>query len=164
MSTTSPRLIRPLAIALLIASSPVLVGCSVAENVVGGVVNEAQDQVGDAVGDAVSDALGGAGISTDGQLPPGFPADAVPVVGSVQGGGAAPDSSGWVVISALESGESFATAQQALEGAGYVSSAVDSDADSGFGNFSLAPYNVAVTVATETGGTMSATYVVTKTQ
>jgi hypothetical protein len=163
MSTTSFRLARPLAIALLLAAFPVLVGCSVAENVVNGVVDEATDQVGGAVGDAVSEALGGAGISADGQLPPGFPADDVPVVGAVQGGGAGPDSSGWVVISTFGEGESFATAQAALEGAGYVSSAVDADADSGFGNFTLAPYNVALTVATEAGGAMGATYVVTKT-
>jgi len=130
----------------------------VAENVVNGVVNEAQNQAGD----AISEALGGAGISTDGQLPNGFPSDQIPVVGEVQGGGSAPDGAGWVVRSTLGS-DDFAAAQAALEGAGFVASAVDSDADSGFGNFALAPYSVVLTVATD-GGVRTATYIVTTAQ
>jgi hypothetical protein len=164
MSTFSRRLARPLAIALLIAATPVLVGCSAAENIVGGVVEEAKNQAGQAAGDAVAEALGGAGVSTDGELPPAFPADAVPLVGAVRGGGAGPDSSGWVVLTTFGDGETFDDAQAALEGAGYTAGAVDADADSGFGNFTLAPYNVALTVATEGGGATTATYVVTKTQ
>jgi hypothetical protein len=161
MRTSRLRSARPLAIALLIVVSPALVGCSAAENIVGGVVDEATDQAGEALGDAVSDALGGAGISTDGQLPSGFPAANVPLVGSVQGGGAGPDASGWVVRTTLGAGESFATAQAALEAAGYASSAVNADADSGFGSFTLAPYAVALTVATDADGVATATYIVT---
>ena len=156
MTTSALRFARPLSIALLIAVTPVLVGCSAAENMVNGVVDEAQSQAGD----AISEALGGAGISSDGELPGGFPSDAVPLVGEVQGGGSAPDASGWVVRTILV-GDDFASAQAALEGAGYESSAVNADADSGFGTFTLAPYSVLLTVATDADGEMTATYVVT---
>jgi len=156
MTTSTLKIARPLSIALLIALTPVVAGCSVAENIVGGVVSEAQNQAGD----AISEALGGAGVSTDGELPSGFPSDVVPVVGEVQGGGSGPDSSGWVVLTTL-TGDDFASAQAALEGAGYEASAVNSDADSGFGTFTLAPYTVVLTVATDTEGATTATYVVT---
>jgi len=157
MTTSTLKIARPLTIALLIFAMSVLAGCSVAENMVNGVVDEAKNQAGD----AVSEALGGAGVSTDGELPAGFPADAIPVVGEVQGGGAGPDSSGWVVVTTLTT-DDFAAAQAALEGAGYVASAVNSDADSGFGTFTLAPYTVVLTVATDTDGATTATYIVTK--
>lgn len=167
MTTSRTRIARPLSIALLIAVSPVLVGCSVAENIVGGVVSEAQNQAGDAISeaqrqasDALSEALGGAAFSTDGQLPAGFPAEAVPVVGDVQGGVSGPDASGWAVRTTLVS-DDFASAAAALEGAGFVSSAVDSDADSGFGTFALAPHTVVLTVGTDGDGVVTATYVVT---
>jgi len=156
MTTTSSRFARPLLIALLLISAPVLTGCSVAENIVGGVVDEAKNQAGD----AISDALGGAGVSTDGELPTGFPSDAVPIVGTVQGGGSAPDASGWVVRTTL-AGDDFASAQAALEGAGYVASAVNTDADSGFGTFTLAPYSVALATDTGADGVVTATYIVT---
>ena len=137
-----------------------------------GVVSEASDQVGDAVDgavdsaksqfdDAVSDALGGAGISTDGELPDGFPVDDVPLVGTVEGGGAGPDSAGWVARTTLGDGETFETAAGELEGAGFTGSAVDSDADSGFGNYSGSKYTVLLTVNTA-DGVATATYVVTK--
>jgi len=156
MTTSTLKIARPLSLALLIFAAPALAGCSVAENMVNGVVSEAQNQAGD----AISEALGGAGVSTDGELPTGFPSDEIPVVGEVQGGGSAPDSTGWVVLTTLTA-DDFASAQAALEGAGYVSSAVNSDADSGFGTFTLAPYTVVLTVATDTDGKTTATYVVT---
>jgi hypothetical protein len=135
----------------------VLAGCSVAENVVGGVVDEAGKQLED----SVSEQLGGAGVSTDGELPTGFPEDAVPVVGEVQGGGNAPGATGWVVRTTLTGDEQFSTAQEGLEAAGYAPSAVNSDANSGFGTFTLAPYTVVLTVDTDNGGVTSATYLVT---
>jgi len=156
MTTPRLRFARPLSLALVLFAFPMLAGCSVAENMVNGVVSEAQNQAGD----AISEALGGAGVTTDGQLPSGFPSDAIPVVGEVQGGGSGPDSSGWVVVTTLGS-DDFASAQAALEGAGYVSSAVNSDADSGFGTFTLAPYTVVLTVNTDADGATTATYVVT---
>jgi hypothetical protein len=156
MTTSRSPIARPLSLALVLFAMPVLAGCSVAENMVNGVVSEAQNQAGD----AISEALGGAGVTTDGEMPSGFPSDAIPVVGEVQGGGSGPDSSGWVVVTTLGA-DDFAAAQAALEGAGYVSSAVNSDADSGFGSFTLAPYTVVLTVNTDADGVTTATYVVT---
>ena len=146
-----------MAIAIALMLTPAIAGCSVAENLVGGVVDEAQGQFDD----LVSDTLGGAGISTDGELPTGFPAEDVPLAGTIEGGGTGPDSSGWVVRTTLTGDEQFTTAQTALEDAGYVGTAVNSDADSGFGSFALAPYTVVLTVATDSNGVMTATYVVT---
>jgi len=154
--TTLSRRARVSVLAIALLALPALTGCSVAENMVGGVVSEAQGQLDD----AVSDALGGAGITTDGELPSGFPTEEIPLTGEVLGGGSAPEGSGWVVRTAL-TGEDFATAQAALEDAGYESSAVNSDADSGFGTFTLTPYTVVLTVATD-AEVMTATYVVTK--
>ena len=147
-------------------------GCAAAENVVGGVVSEAQDQVGEAVDSAVEDAkaeaskaiseaLGGAEITTDGKLPEGFPREQVPIVGEVQGGGAGPDSSGWVVRTTITMAAPFESAAEDLQGSGYVASAVDSDADSGFGHYDGKKYSVLLTVET-TDGVVTATYVVTK--
>ena len=162
----------PAVFALLIVAGFALSGCSAAENVVNGVVSEASDQVGEAVDgavdsaksqfdDAVSDALGGAGISTDGELPKGFPVDDVPLVGTVEGGGAGPDSTGWVARTTLTGDESFESAGGALEDAGFDPSAVNSDTDSGFGTYSGTGYTVLLTVGT-TDAVMTATYVVTK--
>jgi len=169
MTTTRTRIARTLFIAAALAASPLLVGCGVADNVVNGVMDEAQNRADEALseaqkqaGDAVSEALGGAGISTDGQLPPGFPADEIPVVGEVKGGASGPDGSGWGVVSTLTS-DDFASAQAALEGAGFVSSAVNSDAAGGFGTFTLAPHTVVLTVGTDADGVVTASYVVTVT-
>ncbi|MCU1423900.1 MAG: putative secreted protein [Microbacteriaceae bacterium] len=157
MATLRARLTAPTAIVIAILATPLLAGCSVAENVVGGVVDEAGSQLEE----SISDQLGGAGVSTDGELPDGFPAEAIPLVGEVQGGGSAPDSAGWVVRTVLGADERFPAAQAALDEAGYASSAVDSDSDSGFGTFTLEPYTVVLTVATDADGVVSATYIVT---
>lgn len=146
-----------LSVALLAGLTPALVGCSVADNVVEGVAGEVRSGVDDAIGEA----LGGAGITTDGQRPNGFPSDAVPTVGEVVGGGAGPGSSGWVLRTTLSSAAEFSAAQEALEGAGFAASGVSSDAESGFGNFSSADYNVIFTVTTDSDGVATATYVVT---
>jgi hypothetical protein len=154
--TISSRTRLSLAAASALLFLPALTGCSIAENMVGGVVSEAQGQLDD----AVSDALGGAGITTDGELPGGFPSDEIPLTGTVLGGGSAPEGAGWVVRTELTDAD-FAAAQAALEDAGFESSAVNSDADSGFGTFTLTPYTVVLTVATD-ADVMTATYVVTK--
>jgi len=155
--TTLSRRARVSVLTIALLALPALTGCSVAENMVGGVVSEAQGQLDD----AVSDALGGAGITTDGELPSGFPTEEIPLAGEVLGGGSAPEGAGWVVRTELAAGDDFATAQAALEDAGYESSAVNSDTDSGFGTFTLTPYTVVLTVATD-ADVMTATYVVTK--
>jgi hypothetical protein len=148
---------RSLALAALLLLTPLLAGCGVAENIVGGVVNEAQQRAED----AASEVLGGAGITSDGELPSGFPAE-VPLVGAVQGGGSAPGGTDWVVLT-QPGADGFTAAQAALEAVGFVGSAVDSDTDSGFGTFTLAPYTVVLTVATNADGVATATYVVTVT-
>jgi len=159
MKSLAPR--RALtAIALAIAATLPLAGCSVLDNVVDGVVGEAQEQL-DGV---ISETLGGAGISTDGELPTGYPAAEIPVVGEVQGGGSAPDSSGWVVVTTLSGADQFAVAQGELEAAGFVASGVNTDADGGFGTFTLEPYTVVLTVATDAEGATTGTYVVTVTK
>ncbi len=149
---------RTIAIAalLLLGTTPALVGCSVADNIVGGVVDEVRGGVDDAIGES----LGGAGITTDGELPSGFPVAAVPTIGEVRGGGSGPSSSGWVVQTTLASAADFATAQEALEAAGFTASGVNTDAESGFGSFSSAEYIVVLTVATGSDDVVTATYVV----
>ena len=150
-------------IAVALAASVTLAGCSAIDNVVGGVVDGVVSEAQDQLDGVISDTLGGAGISTDGELPPGFPADAIPVVGEVQGGGSAPESSGWVVVSRLSGVDQFAVAQEELEAAGFVSSAVNTDENGGFGTFTLSPHTVVLTVAADTDGIVTATYVVTVT-
>ena len=54
----------------------------------------------------------------------------------------------------------FEEARSALEGAGYTASAVNSDANSGFGTFTSADYTVVLVVATE-ASEVTATYIVT---
>lgn len=134
------------------------------DNIVEGVVGEGADQIAEqiegGVQGLVEDAIGGTEISTDGQLPAGFPSDAVPLTGTVLGGGSAPNGTGWVVRTELGSAAEFENARGALEGAGYTASAVNADASSGFGTFTSAEYTVVLVVATESGQA-NATYIVT---
>ncbi len=146
-----------LSAALLLGGMTTLAGCSVADNVVGGVV----DEVRGGVDDAVTDVLGGAGVSTDGNVPNGFPTDAVPLTGTVAGGGAGTDATGWVVRTTLANAGEFAAAQTALEGAGFEGSAVNADETSGFGTFTSDRYTVILTVTTGSDDVVTATYVVT---
>ncbi len=150
----------------VVAGALALTGCTGTplDNVIEGIVGEGAEQLGDQVQGGVEglveDALGGTAISSDGELPDGFPADAVPVTGTVLGGGSGPNGTGWVVRTQLGSATEFEQARTALEGAGYTASAVNSDAESGFGTFTSADYTVVLVVATESGQA-NATYVVT---
>jgi hypothetical protein len=147
-----------------------LTGCTGTplDNVVEGLVAEGTEQVGEQlqggagklVEGLVDDLLGGTGISTDGQLPPGFPEDDIPLTGTVLGGGSAPNGAGWVVRTKLAAASEFAEAQTALESAGYTASAVNADQNSGFGTFSGAGFTV-VLVVSSTSVEATATYVVT---
>ena len=165
-----PRLL--VAAVLLLGAAPLMTGCGIAENAVGGVVDEARSGVDDAVGgvidqargrldEAVGDVLGGAAVTSDGELPDSFPVDAVPLTGEVLGGGAAPDSRGWVARTRFSGAGDFPTAQSALEAAGFAFSAVDSDADSGFGTFTSDAYRVVLASATDSDGLVTATWLVT---
>ena len=149
-----------------LAGAVALTGCTGTplDNVVGGLVDEGakqlSEQVQGGVEGLVEDALGGTALTSDGKLPDGFPADAVPVTGTVEGGGSGPTGTGWVARTKLGSAAEFDTARAALEDAGYAASAVNSDANSGFGTFSSADYTVVLVIATESGDA-HATYVVT---
>jgi hypothetical protein len=152
--------------AATLAGALALSGCTGTplDNVVEGIVGDGADQLAEQVEGGVQgiieDAIGGVEISTDGQLPDGFPADAVPVTGTVLGGGSGPNGSGWVARTQLASAAEFEDARAALEGAGYTASAVNADGNSGFGTFTSADYTVVLVVATESGQA-NATYVVT---
>jgi hypothetical protein len=149
-----------------LAGALALTGCTGTplDNVIEGIVGEGADQVAEQLEGGVQglaeDALGGTAISSDGQLPDGFPVDAVPLTGTVLGGGSGPNGTGWVARTRLASAAEFADARAALEGAGYADSAVNSDANSGFGTFTSADYTVVLVVATESGQA-NATYIVT---
>ena len=150
----------------VIAGMLTLTGCTGTplDNVIEGIVGEGSKHLGEqlegGVEGLIEDAIGGTAISSDGQLPEGFPTDAVPVTGTVLGGGSAPNGIGWVARTQLGSASEFEAAKTALEDAGFTASAVNSDANSGFGSFSSADYTVVLVVATESGQA-NATYVVT---
>ncbi|MFC0682257.1 hypothetical protein ACFFGH_30885 [Lysobacter korlensis] len=149
-------------IVVALASALTLTGCTGTplDNVIEGLVGEGAEQLQGGVEGLVEDALGGTAITSDGQLPEGFPADAVPVTGTVLGGGSGPNGTGWVARTELASAAEFEQAKAALEGAGFTASAVNSDANSGFGTFTSADHTVVLVVATESGQA-TATYVVT---
>jgi hypothetical protein len=146
----------------VLAGMLMLSGCTGTplDNVIEGVVGEGAEQLQGGVEGLVEDAIGGTAISSDGQLPDGFPADAVPVTGTVLGGGSGPNGAGWVARTQLGSAAEFEQAKSALEGAGFTASAVNSDGNSGFGTFTSADHVVVLVVATESGQA-TATYVVT---
>ena len=165
----SKSLIRSVAaLTLVVGLGAGLTACgsgSPIDNIVGGAIDSSVEgltgTVQQAVEDAAGEALGGAGITTDGTLPESFPAEVPLVEGTVRGGGAGPEGSGWVAQITVSGADRFTVAQQQLEQAGYTSSGVDSDADSGFGTFTGSAYRVVLTVSTDTDGVSTATYVVT---
>ncbi|WBU38122.1 hypothetical protein [Homoserinibacter sp. YIM 151385] len=139
-----------------LAAALALAGCSVVDNAVQGAVDGAQEQLDQAVDDAISETLGGAGISRNGEVPPGFPTDAVPMIdGDVIGGGSAPEGGGWAVQLAVEGEGAFSAAATLLQDGGYRADIQNSDARSGFGTFTDDTYRV---VLTQDGTTV--TYVV----
>jgi hypothetical protein len=142
------------------AAALALAGCSVVDNAVQGAVDGVQEQAEQLADDAVRDALGGAGISRDGELPPGFPAEVPVVDGEVLGGGSAPNGGGWVAQYALADIAQFEEAADRLEEAGYASSTRNADETSGFGTFSDDAYTIVLTAASEPGEP-TLTYVVT---
>lgn len=137
-----------------------LVGCSAVDNVVGGVVDEAKKQVQEQVDKAVGDALGGAGVSTDGEVPEGFPSDAVPLVdGEVQGGATAPEGGGWAVQITIDGIDRFTEAGDLLTAAGYSGTVSNADETSGFGTWTGPDYTVTITVSGEADA-LTALYIV----
>jgi hypothetical protein len=94
-------------------------------------------------------------------VPDGFPAADVPLVdGTVLGGGAGPNGSGWVVQVRVASVDDFQAAAEQLAAAGYAESAKRADASSAFGLFRSDAYRVVLTVSESKDG-VTATYIVT---
>ncbi|PJJ71569.1 hypothetical protein CLV46_1118 [Diaminobutyricimonas aerilata] len=145
-----------------LASGLLLTGCTGTplDNAVEGLVDQGVEQLQGGVDQAIGDALGGADLSTDGQVPEGFPTDTVPLTGEVRGGGAGPNGSGWVAQTVLGSAADYEQASQALEDAGFTASVSNSDANSAFGQFTGNGYSVVLTVASEQDAVV-ATYIVT---
>jgi hypothetical protein len=164
--TPRARLVRS-ASALLLAGGVVvgLTACgegSMVDNIVGSAVDQGVESVRGTVEDAVGDVLGGASVSTDGTLPESFPADVPLLDGTVRGGGAGPEGTGWVAQLTAGSLDDFAAAQAQLEGAGYTASGVNVDGDTALGTFTGPTYRVLLTLTTQSSdGTVVATYVVT---
>lgn len=167
MMSSHSIVVRRLAAAALAAGLALgATGCTGTplDNIVEGVVGQGVDQlrggIDESVRGLVDDMLGGVGLSTDGTLPEGFPAE-VPVTGEVVGGATGPDGAGWVAQSRLSSGAAFEDAAAALEQAGFAASNVSSDAGSGFGTYTSARYRVDLAVATDAQGVVTVTYIVT---
>ncbi|MFJ6171234.1 hypothetical protein [Curtobacterium sp. NPDC092190] len=143
-------------------------GSSVASNVsetVQGIDGEAvQDGMASVAGGidgALDAALSGTGVTSDGRVPDGFPTADVPLVdGTVLGGGAGPNGSGWVVQVRVASVDDFAAAAEQLAAAGYTESAKRADTSSAFGMFRSDAYRVVLTVSESSDG-VTATYIVT---
>jgi hypothetical protein len=134
---------------------------SLVENIVGGAVQEGKKALSDNAEKLIEELAAGTSISTDGELPAGFPADEVPLGGgTVLGGGSGPDSSGWIVNVSLPSVASFEIASRALTDAGYTAAGVSSDSTSAFGTFTDSTYRVVLTVTTGGDGKVTANYVV----
>ena len=168
MTTLRRRFGVPAVLVLSLAGISVLSGCSLAESVTKGVIDGAEHQYGSFAADtknqmrkAVTDTLGGAGISADGEVPEGFPNETVTLIGEVRGGGAGPDSSGWVVRTTVSEAHPFGTATKALEKNSNSSTVVESGTDVAYGQFEFDEYTVLLSVESS-GDRAMATYVVTK--
>ncbi|QSB24459.1 hypothetical protein [Curtobacterium sp. 24E2] len=143
-------------------------GSSVASTVADGVagidgkaIQDGMSSVAGGIDGALDTALKGANVTSDGKVPDGFPSSDVPLVdGTVLGGGAGPNGSGWVVQVRAGSVDDFASAAQQLADAGYTESAKRADSSSAFGMFRSDGYRVVLTFSDGDGG-VTATYIVT---
>lgn len=143
-------------------------GSSVASNVSetvqgidGKAVQDGMASVAGGIDGALDAALSGTGVTSDGRVPDGFPATDVPLVdGTVLGGGAGPNGSGWVVQVRVASVDDFQAAAEQLATAGYTESAKRADASSAFGLFRSDAHRVVLTVSESKDG-VTATYIVT---
>ena len=143
-------------------------GSSVASNVSetvqgidGKAVQDGMASVAGGIDGALDSALAGSGVTSDGRVPDGFPTADVPLVdGTVLGGGAGPNGSGWVVQVRVAAVDDFLAATEQLAAAGYTASAERADASSAFGLFRSDTHSVVLTVSETTDG-VTATYIVT---
>jgi hypothetical protein len=131
------------------------------KDISGGAIQEGMKNVAGGIDGALSSALKGANITSDGQVPSGYPSSAVPLAdGTVLGGGAGPNGSGWVVQVRVDSLDRFADVQKQLTGAGFANGTSRTDASSAFGLFTSDSYRVLVTFTKNSDG-VTATYIVT---
>ncbi|MDM7891113.1 hypothetical protein [Curtobacterium caseinilyticum] len=143
-------------------------GSSVASNVTetvqgidGKAIQDGMASVAGGIDGALDTALEGTGVTSDGKVPDGFPTTDVPLVdGTVLGGGAGPNGSGWVVQVRVTSVDAFQAATEQLAAAGYTESAKRADSSSAFGLFRSDAHRVVLTVS-ETKDGVTATYIVT---
>lgn len=143
-------------------------GSSVASNVSetvkgidGKAIQDGMASVAGGIDGALDTALKGAKVTSDGQLPDGFPTKEVPLVdGTVLGGGSGPDGTGWVAQVRVGSVDEFEAASDALTRAGYTESVGRADLSSAFGLFRSDGHRVVLTFAKTDAG-VTATYIVT---
>ncbi len=127
----------------------------------GKAIQDGMASVAGGIDGALDTALKGANVTSDGQVPADFPTKDVPLVdGTVLGGGAGPNGSGWVVQVRTGSVGDFAAATERLTAAGYTESAKRVDTRSAFGMFRSDTHRVVLTVSEGDGG-VTATYIVT---
>ncbi|KQO62882.1 hypothetical protein [Curtobacterium sp. Leaf261] len=131
------------------------------EGITGGAIQDGMSSIAGGIDGALDSALEGADITSDGTTPEGFPTAAVPLVdGTVLGGGAGPNGSGWVVQVRVGAVSDFAAAQQQLEDAGFTDNTVRTETKSAFGLFRSSDHRVVLTFAENKDG-VTATYIVT---
>ena len=127
----------------------------------GEAIQDGMASVAGGIDGALDTALRGADVTSDGEVPDGFPTKDVPLVdGTVLGGGAGPSGSGWVVQVRVASVEDFTAATDRLTAAGFAESAKREDAKSAFGMFRSDAHRVVLTVSEGDAGA-TATYIVT---
>lgn len=140
------------------------VASSVSESVQGidgAAIQQGMAKVAGGIDGALDTALKGANVTSDGKVPDGFPASAVPLVdGTVLGGGTGPNGSGWVVQVETPSVDDFGAAAQQLTDAGFTESAKRADSSSAFGIFRSDDHRLVLTFSKSDGGA-TATYIVT---
>ncbi|MFZ7088325.1 hypothetical protein [Curtobacterium sp. RRHDQ10] len=131
------------------------------QDITGGAVQDGMKSLAGGIDGALDSALRGADLTTDGKTPDGFPAQAVPLAdGTVLGGGAGPNGSGWVVQVRVGAVSDFSAAEQRLEAAGFTDGTVRTDSTSAFGLFRSDAYRVVLTFSGNGDG-VTATYIVT---
>lgn len=131
------------------------------EGIDGAAIQQGMANVAGGIDGALDTALKGAHVTSDGQVPDGFPSSSVPLVdGTVLGGGSGPAGSGWVVQVRTASVDDFAAAAGQLADAGFTKSAERADTSSAFGIFRSDDHRVVLTFSAADGGA-TATYIVT---
>jgi hypothetical protein len=133
------------ALAAVLLVAPLLGGCSIISNVVGG-------------------ATGGGSVIPGQGIPSDFPKDDVPLIdGDVLLGLTIPGDNGekaWNVTIKVDGVDAYSTIKDQLTGAGFEYQEISTSADASTGSFTKDPYSVIVAVA-QADGDWNANYTVT---